>query len=93
MKARDILIEAASLVAGDRSETHGPAKQNHDNIAVLWNAYLAIRREPATPLNVQDVAHMMALFKISRTQLGANNMDDWVDAVGYLAIAGELSND
>lgn len=93
MKARDILIEAASLVAGDRSETHGPVERNHDNIAALWNAYLTIRREPATPLSAQDAACMMALLKIARTQLGTGNTDNAVDGAAYLAIAGELSGD
>ncbi len=93
MKASDILTTAAGLVGGDRQETHGDKRQNHDNIAVLWNAYLSIRREPGAPLNAQDIAHLMALLKVARTQLGADNMDDSVDGAAYLAIAGELSGD
>ncbi len=93
MKAGDILTTAAGLVGGDRQETHGDKRQNHDNIAALWNAYLGIRKEPAAPLNAQDVAHLMALLKVARTQLGADNIDDAVDGAAYLAIAGELAGD
>ncbi len=93
MKAGDILTTAAGLVDGDRQETYGDLKQNHDKIATLWNAYLSIRREPTAPLNAQDVAHLMALLKVARTQLGADNIDDSVDGAAYLAIAGELSGD
>jgi hypothetical protein len=91
MKASDIAATAASLMSGDREQTHGPKRQNHDNIAALWNAYLAIRREPRGPLSAADVAHMMALLKVARTQLGANNVDDWIDGAAYMSIAGELA--
>lgn len=52
-----------------------------------------IRRAPAAPLNGEDVAQLMALLKIARTQLGSNNTDDHVDGVGYVAIAGELASE
>jgi hypothetical protein len=34
---------------------------------------------------------MMALLKIARTQAGHHNIDDYVDACGYSAIAGEIA--
>lgn len=93
MAPADHLIKsAADLVANDRANTHGDKRQNHKNIAALWNAYLSIRRDPAAPLNEIDVALMMAQLKIARTQLGAHNPDDYVDLVGYAAIAGELAS-
>src|SRR6185312_13172503 len=79
-KAHDILANAASLVSGERAVSHGTDKRrNHWNIAQLWNGYLAIRDEPARPLDAQDVAVMMALLKIARTQYGAVNQDDFLD--------------
>ena len=39
----------------------------------------------------EDVANMMALLKIARTQAGQHNPDDYVDACGYSAIAGEIA--
>ncbi len=93
MKAHEICHIAEQLLIGDRSETHGPKRRNHENIAALWNAYLTIRRDPAAPLDPQDVTHMMALLKVARTQLGADNIDDHIDGAAYLAIAGEFSDD
>ena len=31
------------------------------------------------------------LLKIARTQAGSHNIDDYVDACGYAAIAGEIA--
>lgn len=91
MKAGEIATEAAKLVCGDRKNAHGSPALNHANIAALWNGYLGIRREPASPLSGEDVALMMALLKVARTQSGALNVDDFVDGSGYMAIAGELA--
>ena len=33
----------------------------------------------------------MVLLKIARTQAGSHNIDDYVDACGYAAIAGEIA--
>lgn len=93
MTAAAILATAAALVGGDRAATHGPKRENHGKIAALWNAYLAIRREPASPLGPADVARMMALLKIARSELGRHNGDDAVDAAAYCAIAGEIDDE
>ena len=93
MKASDILTRAAALVGGDRENTHGSKLRNHWNIATMWNAYLSIRRESAGPLTALDAAHMMALLKIARTQLGAHNPDDYIDMAGYAGCAGEIADE
>jgi len=90
MRAADLLAQASELVSQTRAATHGDAHANHWNIARLWNAFLSIRPEPADPLSPRDVALMMALLKIARTQLGDYNSDDYVDAAGYIAIAQEV---
>jgi len=90
MRAADLLAQASQLVSETRAATHGDAHANHWNIARLWNAFLSIRPEPAVPLSPRDVALMMALLKIARTQLGDHNVDDYVDAAGYIAIAQEV---
>lgn len=90
--AESIALKAASLVGGDRQKTHGDKVRNHENIATLWNAYLAIRRDPAAPLSALDAAHFMVLLKIARTQLGGHNGDDWADMTGYAAVAGEIAD-
>lgn len=98
MQAHLILSKAAELVDGDRDRTHGEKLRNHENIAQLWNAYLRIRDDPPNlrvigiaPLTAHDVALMMALLKIARTQLGEHNPDNYVDLAGYAACAGEIA--
>lgn len=92
MIASDLLTETAALVSGDRHAQHGDKRENHQNIARLWNAYLGWRLPEGAALTPQDVALMMALLKIARTKTGAHNIDDYRDGCGYLAIAGELAS-
>ena len=91
MKADEILTCAADLVGGQRNEQHGEKTKNHENIAALWNAYLGIRHEPGSPLSALDVAQMMVLLKLARTQLGKHNTDNWIDMAGYSGVAGEIA--
>jgi hypothetical protein len=85
MKTLQILQQAEKLVNGDRDKTHGEKLTNHKNIALLWSAYLEMQITP------KDVAILMVLLKLARTKAGEHNLDDYVDACGYSAIAGELS--
>lgn len=92
MKASEICSRAAELVAGERNRTHGDKRENHENIAKMWNAYFRIRRNQIAPLDAKDVATMMALLKIARMELGEYNPDDAIDGAGYLAIRAELED-
>lgn len=88
--ADEILKTAASLVCGERAKQHGDMHSCFDKVAQLWDAYLAIRSEARfTP---HDVACMMELLKIARRHSGTSNPDDYIDAAGYAAIAGELKS-
>lgn len=90
MKAHEIAVMAASLVGGDRDTQHGEKLDNFSRIAVMWQAWLAIRRDPAAPLDAHDVGIFMVLMKAARTQSGAFNPDDAIDMCGYAACAGEV---
>lgn len=90
-KAASIASKAAELVGGDRDRQHGAKKDNFDRIATVWNAWLDIRKDPVARLNAHDVGVMMTLMKLARTQSGAFNIDDYVDACGYAACAGEVA--
>jgi hypothetical protein len=92
MQSGEILAKASELVGGDRQKTHGDKLQNHQNIARLWQAYLDNRRQKDRELSALDAALMMALLKISRTQLGDHNPDDYIDLAGYAGVAGEISS-
>tara|TARA_A100000172_G_scaffold78690_1_gene64579 strand:+ start:3237 stop:3509 length:273 start_codon:yes stop_codon:yes gene_type:complete len=78
-----LLKEAASLIVGDRAETHGDMRENHDNIAALWTGYLHM------PIDAHDVANMMELLKIARRKTGVHNDDDYIDGAAYAAVAHE----
>ncbi len=88
MKAVELLERAAELVGGDRQEDYGTMEQNLGNIADLWSAYLSLRED--FNLTAEDVAWMMVLLKIARAQTG-NKEDNYVDACGYAAIAGQVT--
>ena len=91
MKAHDILTLAAKLVSGDRAATYGDMGRLHTNIAILWSAWMKVRRDPAAPLTPEDVAHMDTLKKMARTQCGEGTEDNYMDAAAYQSIAGELN--
>ena len=84
MQAQETLKIAASLISGDRAKKHGDMFHSHDLIAKFWSVYIG------KAVEAHDVACLMALLKIARTQCGETNPDDYVDAAGYAAIAGEL---
>lgn len=89
MQAVDLIARAGELVGGDRATTHGDKHRNFSNIAALWNAFITAKNGAA--LDASDVGHMMALLKIARTQSGLMNDDDAIDAIGYIACAGEIA--
>lgn len=85
-KHLEILKEAEKLISNDREKSYGNKLANHTNIAKLWSAYLDIGISP------KEVAVMMCLLKIARTKLGKHHPDNYVDLVGYGAIAGSIAN-
>jgi len=85
---QDILNKASSLIDGSRAAEHGSAVDNFATTAAYWNAHLGI--DWILP---QDVALMMTLFKIARLRQNEENMDNWLDACGYMALGGEIVQD
>ena len=92
MNTTEILDKAKKLVSGDRHKKHGDKIVNHENIARLWSSYLQNKTKLMIVLTPEDVAQLMTLLKIARSQAGEHNIDDYIDGVGYQAIAGEIAN-
>jgi hypothetical protein len=92
MNTTEILDKAKKLVSDDRAKSHGDKIINHENIARLWSGYIQNKTRLTINILPEDVANMMVLLKVARTQLGNHNPDDFVDACGYSAIAGEIAN-
>ena len=92
MNTTDILEKTLKLVKGSRHDQHGDKVLNHENIARLWTAYFQNKFKINFLILPEDVASLMALLKIARTQQGGFNLDDYIDASAYSAIAGEIAN-
>lgn len=90
MRREDVLAKALAAVM-DRPTAYGDPEDNFARIALLWNAYLAARREPARPLNSADVALMLDLFKTARLANDQTHTDSWIDKAGYSACGGECA--
>ena len=93
MTKEEILALAKEMISKDRNETHGDAFKNHAEIAEFWNIFLDGKLRPMANITAKDVAIMMILLKISRTNQGEKfNLDNFVDMAGYSAIAGEIGD-
>ena len=92
MNTTDILETAKKLVSESRHDKHGDKVINHENISRLWTGYLQNKTQLNLVIFPEDVANLMVLLKIARTQAGHFNIDDHVDACGYAAISGEIAN-
>ena len=87
---REVALEIArALITGDRARQYGPAQKNHQTIADLWSFYIDAE------IDAVQAATMMALVKVARMKADLKKEDNYIDAIGYLAIAYELaqSND
>tara|TARA_B100001939_G_scaffold334642_1_gene335816 strand:+ start:60 stop:377 length:318 start_codon:yes stop_codon:yes gene_type:complete len=92
MNRKEILEKASSLVMNDRAKQHGDIVINHGNIARLWSAYLTNKTRVNINISEQDVALLLSLFKVGRTQNGNHTDDNYVDGAAYMAIGGEIVN-
>ena len=91
MNTTEILEQAKKLVSGDRHKKHGDKIVNHENIARLWSGYLQNKTQLKINLLPEDVANLMILLKVARSQAGEHNVDDFIDTCGYASIAGEIA--
>ena len=80
-----ILDEVTKILAQREREDYGPAKIMFDLIGMFWTEYTE------TTITAQDVALMMALFKIARC-IRKPKRDNLIDAIGYLVLASELED-
>jgi hypothetical protein len=79
-----ILDTAKQLVYGERNKAYGHPKDNFNNIAGLWNSYLAIKLkdvpdilkiESINHLNNVDIACLNILQKIARLATNPTHRD------------------
>ena len=70
----------------ERGVNYGHPITNHKRIAELWSAYLGY------PIQPNEVAICMALVKISRQAEDVAYLDNYEDAIAYLAIAKSITD-
>lgn len=86
MTAHEILTKAGEIISGERNARYGKPEDSHARIAAFWSVYLDRKISP------RDVALMMVLMKVARSQHDENYTDNYVDICGYAALAGGMTN-
>lgn len=84
MKASEILQTATDTIS-ERGLSYGHPADNLQHTAMLLSAYLQM------PIHDYQVAGIMVLVKLARTNQSAQHLDNWVDLCSYGAIGGELA--
>lgn len=79
-----ILLEAHTLINGERQKQYGPPQACFRKIARLWSTYLE------KDITSADVANLMILLKIARQSQGTGSRDSYVDIAGYAGLAGDM---
>lgn len=72
-----ILQEAQRLIHGDRNKNYGHPRENFQDIADLFSAYLG---QEITDI---DVANLMILVKVARVKETGYHRDSFTDIAGY----------
>ena len=86
MKANEILLTATDTIR-DRGLSYGHPADNLQHTAMLLSAYLQ------TPIHDYQVAGIMVLVKLARTNQTAQHIDNWIDMASYSALAGQLATE
>jgi len=86
MKANEILLTATDII-GERGLSYGHPANNLQHTAMLLSAYLQ------TPIHDYQVAGIMLLVKLARTNETAQQIDTWIDMAAYAALGGQLATE
>jgi hypothetical protein len=86
MKASEILQTSTDTIA-DRGLSYGHPADNLQHTAMLISAYLQM------PVHDYQVAGIMVLVKLARTNQSAQHLDNWVDLCSYGALGGQLATE
>jgi len=86
MKADEILLTATDTIS-QRGLAYGHPADNLQHTAMLISAYLQ------TPIHDYQVAGIMVLVKLARTNQSAQLIDNWLDMAAYSALGGQLATE
>ena len=80
----DLLRQALDITTGARARTYGHASRNLERTARLMDAYLDGMDRP---LEIGDVAALMACVKLARLHHTPDHYDTLMDIAGYMSAA------
>ena len=83
-RGRAICEKALRTINGERQDQYGNPEDTFFRIACLWSSYLGREIEGS------DVANMMILLKMAREKGGKGKQDNYVDLIGYAALAARM---
>lgn len=86
MKIDDFLAEASCLIGGERQEQYGDIWDSWERIGKIWGALLDLP-EPIPP---HLVGVMLGAMKLSRISNNKDHEDSYIDAIAYIAGAGQI---
>ena len=86
-----VLEEAKRCICQDRQNQYGEPEDSFLTIAAFWEVYLQAKTGKVINLTRDDVALMMVLLKVARTNGHKHHVDNYVDMAGYAALAAELA--
>jgi hypothetical protein len=86
MKASEILQTATDTIS-ERGLSYGHPADNLQHTAMLISAYLQM------PVHDYQVAGIMVLVKLARTNQSAQHLDNWVDLCSYGSLGGQLATE
>jgi len=85
------LLDAVKLILTQRGKDHGNYRANMRTISKLWAESSGTDGQS---LDEIDVAINLALVKIARRKTSeTHNLDNYLDAIGYIAIAGSIAEE
>jgi hypothetical protein len=86
MKANEILQSATDTIS-ERGLSYGHPADNLQHTAMLISAYLQM------PIHDYQVAGIMVLVKLARTNQSAQHLDNWIDLCSYGSLGGMLATE
>lgn len=92
MNRKEYLDAAMQVICKERKTVHGTPESCFGLIGEYWTDFLSNKCNEAVHVHPADVAVMMTLFKIARWQMNKDHRDNVIDGIGYLALAGELTD-
>lgn len=92
MNRKEYLDLAKDIICKQRQDVHGKPEDCFRLMGEYWTDYLTQKQGEPVHIDSRDVAMMMVLFKIARWQMNPQHQDNVTDGIGYMALAGELSD-